>query len=97
MAAMSPWNPSPATSDVGSGGDGSVMVQEIYVDPVTRQIVTDNPPTTDIGGSGILAFTYPWQAPDSAIPASHYLLGNILVEAPKEMSIARRRHHPAFI
>jgi filamentous hemagglutinin family protein len=64
--------------DAGTGGLGSVPVEEIYVDPVTHAINTYTP---TIPGSGILATTLP---PSSTplFPNSEATVGNILVETP---------------
>jgi filamentous hemagglutinin family protein len=64
--------------NAGSGGSGSVSVEEVYVDPVTRQVFTYTP---TIPGSGILATTFPPPL-DPGFPASQNLVGNILVETP---------------
>ncbi len=63
--------------NAGNGGNGSVGVEEIYVDPVTYQIYKFKP---TIPGSGILATTFPTRNKD--IPAPEQGVGNILVEAP---------------
>jgi len=57
--------------DAGTGGNGSVTVEEINVDPITHAITTSTP---TIPGSGILATTF---------PDSPYSVGNILVETPQ--------------
>jgi hypothetical protein len=54
-----------------------VVLTAYYVDPITRQVYTDNP---TIPGSGILATTFP--ARDARYPAPINSIGNILVEAP---------------
>jgi filamentous hemagglutinin family protein len=64
--------------DAGTGGNGSVAVSEIYVDPLTRKIYSFNPV---IPGSGILATTFPPR--DSYFPAPASSVGNILVETPQ--------------
>ena len=63
--------------NAGNGGNGSVSVEEIYVDPVTYQIYNFTP---TIPGSGILATTFP--ARNQYLPAPTWGVGNILVEAP---------------
>jgi filamentous hemagglutinin family protein len=63
--------------DAGTGGTGSVGVQEIYVDPITQKIYAYEP---IIPGSGILATTFPPR--DSQFPAPENTVGNILIEAP---------------
>jgi filamentous hemagglutinin family protein len=65
--------------DAGTGGHGSVAVEKVYVDPVTRQVLTFEP---TIGGSGILALTFP-PSPDPAFPPSVNPPGNILVSTPR--------------
>jgi hypothetical protein len=65
--------------DAGNGANGYVVVEEVYVDPVSRRIYTSNP---RIPGSGILATTFPL-LPGSAFPASKNTVGNILVETPE--------------
>jgi filamentous hemagglutinin family protein len=70
--------------DAGSGGSGSAAVEKIYVDPVTRRILTYTP---TIPGSGILATTFP-PAFDPAFPPSVNTVGNILVETPQGNIIA---------
>ncbi len=64
--------------DAGTGGSGSVAVQEFYVDPLTGQIFSFEPV---IPGSGILATTFPPRG--SYYPAPVYSVGNILVETPQ--------------
>ena len=65
--------------DAGNGGHGSVAVEKVYVDPVTRQVLTYEP---TIGGSGILALTFP-ASPDATFPPSMNVPGNITVETPR--------------
>lgn len=65
--------------DAGTGGSGSATVEKLYVDPVTRQILTYSP---TIPGSGILATTFP-PSLDAAFPVSQNTVGNILVETPR--------------
>ena len=65
--------------DAGSGGIGAVTVEEILVDPVTRQILTFEP---TIPGSGILATTFP-PSLDPNFPPSLNTVGNITVETPQ--------------
>jgi filamentous hemagglutinin family protein len=63
--------------NAGNGGGGYVVLTAYYVDPITRQVYTDNP---TIPGSGILATTFPPR--DERYPAPISSIGNILVEAP---------------
>jgi filamentous hemagglutinin family protein len=65
--------------DAGSGGRGTVTVEEVYVDPVTHAVLTS---PAIIPGSGILATTFPQPAAGSGFPASKNDVGNILVETP---------------
>jgi filamentous hemagglutinin family protein len=65
--------------DAGTGGVGSTSVEEILVDPVTRQIESFEP---TIPGSGILATTFP-PSLDPGFPTSKNTVGNILVETPE--------------
>ncbi len=65
--------------DAGTGGHGSVAVEKVYVDPITHQVLTYEP---TIGGSGIIALTFP-PSPDAAFPPSLNVPGNILVETPR--------------
>jgi filamentous hemagglutinin family protein len=65
--------------NVGSGGSGSGLVGEYYVDPVTRKISSY---TASIPGSGILATTFP-KSLNPAFPSSKRTVGNILVETPE--------------
>ena len=65
--------------DAGTGGSGSATVEKIYVDPITRRILTYSP---TIPGSGILATTFP-PSLDAAFPPSLNTVGNILVETPR--------------
>ncbi len=65
--------------DAGTGGIGSVGVEEIHVDPVTRAVLTDTP---TIPGSGILATTFP-SSPNPQFPKSQATVGDILVETPR--------------
>ena len=65
--------------DAGTGGRGSVTVEEVYVDPITRQVLTH---AAVIPGSGILATTFPQPFSGSGFPASKNTVGNILVETP---------------
>jgi filamentous hemagglutinin family protein len=64
--------------DAGTGGSGSVTVDEYYVDPLTGAVEFGNP---TIPLSGILAMTFPPRDPSSTEPA--YSVGNILVNAPQ--------------
>src|SRR5208282_1494184 len=66
--------------DAGTGANGYVDVEEIYVDPVSREIFTT---TEAIPGSGILATTFPPPLPGSTFPAQNNTVGNILVETPE--------------
>jgi hypothetical protein len=70
--------------DAGTGGNGAATVEKIYVDPVTRRILTYAP---TIPGSGILATTFP-RSLDPAFPPSRNTVGNILVETPQGDIIA---------
>jgi filamentous hemagglutinin family protein len=70
--------------DAGSGGNGAATVEKIYVDPVTRQILTYAP---TIPGSGILATTFP-RSLDPAFPASVFTVGDITVDTPRGDIIA---------
>lgn len=70
--------------DAGTGGNGVATVEKIYVDPVTRQILTYSP---TIPGSGILATTFP-RSLDSSFPPSLNNVGNITVETPQGDIIA---------
>ena len=65
--------------NVGTGGQGSAPVEELYVNPSTRAISSY---TVTIPGCGILATTFP-RSLDPSFPTSQYTLGNILVEAPQ--------------
>jgi filamentous hemagglutinin family protein len=65
--------------NAGNGANGYVNVEDVYVDPVTRQIFTAN---RAIPGSGIIATTFPL-VPGSAFPALGNIVGNILVETPE--------------
>jgi hypothetical protein len=71
--------------DAGTGGRGTLTVQEIYVDPVTRQILSS---TAIIPGSGILATTFPQPSAGTGFPPSKNLVGNILVETPNGNIVA---------
>jgi len=66
--------------NAGNGANGSVTVEEVYVDPVTRKIYTINEP---IPGSGILATTLLPLLPGVIFPAPQEDVGNILVETPE--------------
>lgn len=70
--------------DAGTGGTGAATVEKIYVDPVTRQVLTYAP---TIPGSGILATSFP-RSQDPAFPASVRDVGDILVETPRGDIIA---------
>jgi len=65
--------------NVGTGGQGSAAVEEIYVNPTTRNISSY---TVTIPGDGILATTFP-KSLDPAFPTSQNSVGNILVETPQ--------------
>jgi hypothetical protein len=65
--------------NVGTGGQGSASVQEIYVNPTTRQIAAYS---VTIPGDGILATTFP-KSLNPAFPTSVNTIGNILVETPQ--------------
>jgi filamentous hemagglutinin family protein len=64
--------------NAGHGGQGSVEVEQVYVDPKTGQVLTYTP---TIPGSGILATSFPVPL-DPSIPASKNPPGNIVVNAP---------------
>lgn len=70
--------------DAGTGGSGSATVEKIYVDPITRRILSYSP---TIPGSGILATTFP-PSLDPAFPNSQATVGDILVETPRGDIIA---------
>jgi hypothetical protein len=70
--------------DAGTGGGGAATVQKVYVNPVTRQVLTD---VETIPGSGILATTFP-PSLNSAFPRSVTTVGDILVETPRGDIIA---------
>ncbi len=70
--------------DAGTGGNGAATVEKIYVDPVTRDILTYAP---TIPGSGILATTFP-RSLDPSFPISLNTVGDILVETPQGDIIA---------
>ncbi len=70
--------------DAGTGGSGAATVQKVYVDPVTRQILTD---VETIPGSGVLATTFP-PSLNPAFPRSLTTVGDILVETPRGDIIA---------
>jgi len=65
--------------NVGTGGQGSATVDEIYVNPATHKISAY---TVTIPGSGILATTFP-ESLDPAFPTSQNTVGDILVETPQ--------------
>ena len=65
--------------NVGTGGQGVATVEEIYVNPVTRDLSSY---TVTIPGDGILATTFPASL-DPAFPSSQNTVGNILVETPQ--------------
>ncbi|MFO1511711.1 MAG: filamentous hemagglutinin N-terminal domain-containing protein [Verrucomicrobiota bacterium] len=65
--------------DAGTGTGGAATVEKIYVDPVTRAVLSYSP---TIPGSGILATTFP-PAFDPAFPKSRNSVGNITVETPR--------------
>ena len=64
---------------IGAGGQGAAPVEEIFVNPNTREVSAY---TVTIPGDGILATTFP-QSLDPAFPTSQNLVGDILVEAPQ--------------
>jgi filamentous hemagglutinin family protein len=70
--------------DAGSGAAGVTPVEKIFVDPVTREVLTYIP---YIPGSGILATTFPPPA-NSAFPPSVSTVGNITVETPRGNIVA---------
>jgi filamentous hemagglutinin family protein len=70
--------------NAGNGGQGSVEVEQVYVDPNTGKVLTYTP---TIPGSGILATSFP--APlDPSIPPSKNAPGNITVNAPNGSIVA---------
>lgn len=70
--------------NAGQGGQGSVAVEQVYVDPNTGRVLTYTP---TIPGSGILATSFPTSL-DPSIPSSKNGPGNIVVNAPKGNIIA---------
>jgi filamentous hemagglutinin family protein len=70
--------------DAGSGASGAATIEKIYVDPITRQILSYAP---TIPGSGILATTFP-RSLDPAFPTSLATVGDITVETPRGDIIA---------
>jgi fibronectin-binding autotransporter adhesin len=66
--------------DAGQGGESSVAVQEIFVNPVSRAVESYTP---RISGSGILAITFPTSFGGLNFPASVNTVGDILVETPQ--------------
>ncbi len=70
--------------NAGTGVSGSATVEKIYVDPITRRILSYSP---TIPGSGILATTFP-PSLDPAFPNSQATVGDILVETPRGDIIA---------
>ena len=64
--------------NAGHGGQGSVEVEQVYVDPSTGRVLTYTP---TIPGSGILATSFPASL-DPAIPSSKNGPGNIVINAP---------------
>jgi filamentous hemagglutinin family protein len=70
--------------DAGTGASGVATVEKIYVDPVTREILSYAP---TIPGSGILATTFP-RSLAPGFPASRNTVGDILIETPKGDIIA---------
>mgnify|MGYP000880859048 CR=1 FL=1 len=70
--------------DAGTGASGVATVEKIYVDPVTREILSYSP---TIPGSGILATTFP-RSLTPGFPASRNTVGDILIETPKGNIIA---------
>ena len=65
--------------NVGTGGQGSAAVEEIYVNPASRKTSSY---TVTIPGDGILATTFPMSL-DPAFPTSQNTVGDILVETPQ--------------
>jgi filamentous hemagglutinin family protein len=65
--------------NVGTSGQGSATVEEIFVNPTTRK--TSSYAVT-IPGCGILATTFP-KSLDPAFPTSQNTVGDILVETPQ--------------
>jgi hypothetical protein len=70
--------------DAGKGGNGSVTVEKVYVDPVTGEVKTYMP---TIPGSGVLATSFP-PSLDPSFPNSPNTVGNITVKTPKGDIIA---------
>jgi filamentous hemagglutinin family protein len=66
--------------DAGLGGESSVPVEEIYVNPVTHAIESYTP---RISGSGILAITFPPSFGALQFPNSVNAVGNILIDTPQ--------------
>lgn len=65
--------------NVGAGGGGSAPVEELYVNPSTRDVVSY---VVTIPGSGILATTFP-KSLNPLFPSSTETVGDILVETPQ--------------
>ena len=72
--------------DAGTGGRGTVAVNEIYVDPLTHKIYSH---TAKIPGSGILATTLSTKL-DPTFPVLGNIVGNILVETPNGNIVASK-------
>lgn len=65
--------------DAGTGANGVATVEKLYVDPLTRQVLSYAP---TIPGSGILATSFP-RSLDGVFPESIHTVGDILVETPR--------------
>ena len=61
--------------DAGQGGMGFIQVKKPYIDPITKQLGIDD---AFLGGSGILALSYPTATPGQPLPN----MGNITVTTP---------------
>lgn len=70
--------------DAGTGASGVATVEKLYVDPLTRQVLSYAP---TIPGSGILATSFP-RSLDGVFPESVHTVGDILVETPRGDIIA---------
>jgi hypothetical protein len=70
--------------NAGQGGQGSVEVEQVYVDPTTGRVLTYTP---TIPGSGILATSFPASL-DPSVPSSKNGPGNIVVNTPHGNIIA---------
>jgi hypothetical protein len=70
--------------NAGQGGQGSVEVEEVYINPRTGEVLTYTP---TIPGSGILATSFPTPL-DPSFPSSTHAPGNITVRTPEGDIIA---------